>query len=216
MYFPLRSQPKLTEYSGVSNEGTIFTPSNINSPSDMDSFLKNNWPKLQSGQLNQLHTYFPQVKSTFPGKGSYWATAALAYGDFRYNCPGVWLNKMVDTHGGGSTNWHYWWDVVSDANQKSGLGSTHTAEVEPIWGAAKSAPDTSLTPIISSYWASFIRSKDPNKFRAPGAPEWKTFGSEANRIHFPNDPKQVGMTTVDKGQLDRCQYYSVIGNMIGQ
>ena len=106
------------------------------------------------------------------------------------------------------------WDVLTTANQKSGYGVTHVAELSSVFGTS-TGQEAALIPAIQGYWMSFIRSKNPNTYRHPGTPEWTVFGKNETRVHFPNDPAQVGMETVDAGQHDRCQYYSDIGNMIG-
>ena len=97
----------LTIHRSVTNEGTIFTPSNLETVEDMNNFLKDNWVKLTTGQLKQIDDFYPQDKTKYPNKGAYWKTAATAYGEFRYNCPAVFMNKMVQNHTKGDANWHY-------------------------------------------------------------------------------------------------------------
>lgn len=92
---------------------------------------------------------------------------------------------------------------------------THTEEMSSIWGSATGV-EGKLIPTIQSYWTSFIRTKDPNTYKLPSAPAWAPFGPAMARLHFPNDPKNVGMEVVDPVQKDRCHYYRVISNMIGQ
>ena len=106
------------------------------------------------------------------------------------------------------------WDVVNSNNLKSGLGVTHVAEVSSIWGGG-TAQEQPLDPIIQGYWTSFIRSKNPNTHRKEGSPEWGNWGTSSSRLHFPNDPTKVGMVNIDPGQENRCDYYSVIGNIVG-
>jgi hypothetical protein len=91
---------------------------------------------------------------------------------------------------------------------------THVAEVSSIWGGG-TAQEKRLDPIIESYWTSFIRSKDPNTYRKAGTPEWNVWGTSKSRLHFPNDPIKVGMVNIDPGQNTRCEYFSVIGNIVG-
>ncbi|PQE21386.1 triacylglycerol lipase protein [Rutstroemia sp. NJR-2017a BBW] len=133
-------------YGDDTNEGTVFTPQNINTSAQMDDFLRNNWPKLTSSQLQQIHTYYPKGRA-YPDSGAYWSAAALAYGEIRYNCPGIYLSSVhfrdVPTVG----SWNYHWDVLSTANNASGFGVTHTAELASIWGYS-SDPDKELIPTI--------------------------------------------------------------------
>jgi hypothetical protein len=94
------------------------------------------------------------------------------------------------------------------------MGVTHVAEVSSIWGGGSRQAEA-LDPYIQGYWTSFIRSKDPNTHRAPGSPEWGTWGTTNSRLHFPNDVKDVSMAKLDSGMERRCDYYSVIGNLVG-
>jgi hypothetical protein len=91
----------------VTNEGTIFTPSDIETEEDMNSFLKDNWVKLSPAELSQIDKLYPQNKTQAPDKGAYWRTAAEVYGQFRYNCPGIYMNEMIQNYTDGSSNWHY-------------------------------------------------------------------------------------------------------------
>jgi hypothetical protein len=106
------------------------------------------------------------------------------------------------------------WDVVDTGKAKSGMGVTHVAEVSSIWGGGSRQAEA-LDPYIQGYWTSFIRSKDPNTHRAAGSPEWGTWGTTNSRLHFPNDVKHVSMAKLDSGMERRCDYYSVIGNLVG-
>jgi hypothetical protein len=73
----------------------------------MNNFLKDNWVRLTDGQLKQIDDFYPKGKKTYSGKGAYWSSAATAYGEFRYNCPAVFMNTMVQNHTNGQANWHY-------------------------------------------------------------------------------------------------------------
>jgi hypothetical protein len=73
----------------------------------MNDFLKDNWVKLTPGQLKQIDEYYPPDKTEHPDKGEYWKPSADAYGDVRYVCPAVFMNKMVQNHAQGDANWHY-------------------------------------------------------------------------------------------------------------
>jgi carboxylesterase type B len=197
------------------NEGTIFTPSKINNYTDMNNFLKNNFVNLTSAQLDTIDTYYPNNNGVqYSGRGAYWRTAADAYGEMRYNCPGINVSAAIDSAGIASYNYH--WDVLSAANNASGLGVTHTAELHSIWGDSAS-PDSALIPMLQAYWTSFIRTKNPNTYKLKSAPTWTVFnGTDMQRIHFVNDPAQVGMESVPQDQRNRCVYLSNIGISIGQ
>jgi len=191
------------------NEGTIFTPFNINSTTAMNSFLQDQFVNLTADNLNQIDRFYPKAQQ-FQGKGPFWRAAANAYGEMRYICPGIYISSMISSHGE-QASYNYHWDVLSAINEKTGLGVTHTSEVPSIWGSS-SAPDNALIPTIQAYWASFIRTKDPNTYRLKSAPEWTTFNSTGmERIHFPKDPSNVSMEVVPSDQQERCTFWSNIG-----
>jgi carboxylesterase type B len=182
----------------------------------MDAFLRNNWPKLTPTQLQKLHTYYPQGHA-YPDSGAYWSAAALAYGEIRYICPGIYLSSVHFRDAPKTGSWNYHWDVLSAANNASGFGVTHTAELASIWGYS-SAPDSELIPSIQAYWTSFIRTWNPNTYKLKSAPEWKRVGkgeSGFQRLYLGNGV-DVRMERAPGEQWDRCEYLSGIGVSIGQ
>jgi carboxylesterase type B len=200
---------------GDTNEGTIFTPANMDNYTQVNNFLKNNFPLLDASQLAAIDHLYPQAEQ-FPGRALYWRTAANAYGEMRYNCPSIYISSQFDARGV-QNNFQYNWNVLNQANAKNGLGVTHTAEAAAIWGNA--APtEANLTPIIQSYWTSFIRTAgDPNKYKNSSAPEWTRFDKNGmQRIRFENDDTKTVVESVDAGQQARCKYLSSIGGAIGQ
>lgn len=202
-------------FGDTTNEGTIFTPSTINNYTDMNAFLKNNYCSLTDAQLAQIDAYYPHNSTqVYKGRGAYWRTAADAYGEMRYNCPGINISSSISAAGIPSYNYH--WDVLATTNAASGLGVTHTAEVSSIWGSS-GLPDSALIPTIQAYWTSFLRTKDPNVYKLGSAPVWTTFNATSlQRIHFVNNPRNVAMEGVDQVQKERCAYLSGIGPSIGQ
>lgn len=202
------------------NEGTIFTPSAINNYTDMNQFLKNNFPRLTTGELAELDAlYYQNTTTVHPGRGAFWRTAANAYGEMRYNCPGIFVSTAL--RNASVPSWNYHWDVLSPANAASGLGVTHTAESGSIWGTSGS-PDSRLIPTIQAYWTSWIRTKDPNTYRLAGAPSWEQFGGDLlARLRFGNSTAGTGNTIVRMegvpgDQKMRCQYLSSIGAKTSQ
>lgn len=218
---PKRLTQYFLHYSDDTNEGTNFTPQSINSSVEMSNFLKDNFVKLTDDQLSNIHNYYPQGPQ-YPNAGTYWSAAALAYGEMRYNCPGIYISGSHDFFAPSIGNWNYHWDVLSPKNAASGYGVTHTAESGSIWGNS-GPPDSALIPSIQAYWTSFIRSKDPNTYKLKSAPRWgqlKT--SNYQRILFQAEnvtgtaTPNVTMETIPDVQMARCQYLSSIGVSIAQ
>ncbi|KFY87700.1 hypothetical protein V500_06825 [Pseudogymnoascus sp. VKM F-4518 (FW-2643)] len=201
-------------FGSVTNEGTLFTPDRTNNVTDMTNFLKNNFAKLTTGQLDHIVSLYPQDKTEYPRKGAWWRTAADAYGELRYNCPGQFMSRMFQNHTNGASSWHYLWDVVPPINTKSGMGAMHASTMYSIWNIT-TGQAAELNPAIQAYWASFIRTKNPNTYRLSGTPEWGTFGTAMERLHFPTDPKNLSMEAVGAGEKTRCDYFSSIANLIG-
>jgi len=202
-----------TIFGGDSNEGTIFTPHTMNTQDDVNNFLKNNWAKLNSTTLStidNLYSWPLQPNSTdlsFPSSfGKYWRVATNAYGEMRYNCPGVSLNTAFSS--AGQNTWHYWWDVLTQANSQNGNGVTHTAEVSSVWGTSTGLEGDQIGQ-IQGFWASFIRTGDPGQ-------AWVKFtGDQMGKYHFATNSSGDGMVSLDPGQKGRCEYLRGIGGNLG-
>ena len=172
----------------------------------MDAFLKDNFVQFNAAQLATIDFLYPKAQQ-FNGSGPYWRTAANAYGEMRYICPGIFISSAYPRFGV-LESWNYHWNYLTAANAASGYGVEHTSENDSIWGEGGNP----LIPIIQGYWTSFIRSKNPNTFKFATAPEWTTFNEfTMQRLLFPNDPSQVVMENVPVDQRFRCEYLSSIG-----
>ena len=205
---------KLRQPSAVTNDGTVFAPTSISNPTEVSNFLKNNYPKLTAADLATINNLYPKGKA-YHGAGPYWRSAADAYGDMRYMCPGIYLSTTYDANKAGG--WNYHWDVAPQGNFKDGFGVTHIDEADSIWGAADKQPEAGLNSIIQGYWTSFIRTGDPNKLKLKSAPEWKKMTSDGlQRIHFVNDQTKVAVERVADDLYARCSYLTAIGASIGQ
>ena len=104
---------------------------------------------------------------------------------------------------------------VEDPDQvASGLGVPHTVEAFAIWGldsrsatppASYSTTNAAIIPVVQGYWTSFIRTFNPNTFRADGSPEWVTFGNDLESLLF--ETNATKMETVPSDQKGRCEFY---------
>jgi carboxylesterase type B len=203
-------------FGGTTNEGTVFTPTPMNNYNDVNKFLKDQFPKYIDAQLAEIDHWYPKAEN-FGTKGEYWRTAANAWGEIRYNCPGVYLNNVMLAAGHKDT-WHYHYAVASDADAKSGNGATHVRDSMVLWGTA-SGPDKEQVPTLQAYWASFIRNHDPNKQKAKDAPTWDSWTDpkgEQKRLRFDTDVKKNRMENLDTVQKERCEAMRKIGKVVGQ
>ena len=84
----------LTHAANSFSLGTIFTPNDFNTTEDMNSFLLDNFPNLDSSSLSKIETLHP--KSTqFPNYTEFFSAAALAYGELQYTCPGIFISGEI-------------------------------------------------------------------------------------------------------------------------
>ena len=99
-----------------------------------------------------------------------------------------------------------------------GLGVPHTVEAFAIWGldsrsatppASYSTTNAAIIPVVQGYWTSFIRTFNPNTFRADGSPEWEPFGDDQDRLLF--ETNATRMETVPSDQKERCDFFISIG-----
>lgn len=93
-------------YRDDTNEGTVFTPTTLNSVSDMDNFLIDNFINITSEALITINELYPQ--SLQPANhGAFFWNAAEAYGELRYICPGIFLGTTINNHSDATKNWNY-------------------------------------------------------------------------------------------------------------
>lgn len=92
-------------FGDATNEGTIFTFTNISTYDEVNDFLRDQFPLLNETELTIIDSLYPPAE-TFPGDGALWRTASNAYGEMRYNCPGIYLSTRFDQEGVDG-NWNY-------------------------------------------------------------------------------------------------------------
>ncbi|KAJ9272283.1 hypothetical protein DTO212C5_1468 [Paecilomyces variotii] len=202
------------------NEGTMFVPKSTSSVKEADTFIQAQFPAIQPQQLSKINSLYlgPNSTRNFPQSSPYWRPASNAYGEIRYICPGIALSDIYAKFGVPSWNYHY--AVLDPDSEKSGLGVSHTVEVNAIWGPqyVSTTPPKSYTttnapivPVMQGYWTSFIRTYNPNTYRAAGSPRWETWSeglSDYQRIFIRTGDTK--METVYKAQKERCQYLKSI------
>ena len=211
-------------YGDVSNEGTVFAPKSTLTTIDASSaWLQAQFPLLNETQLDTIQSLYPpenQMYTKIGNAGKYWRSTADAYGDLRYVCPGFLVNNSTAqyvTKNPSAGNWNYHYNATDPSETAQGLGVPHVAEQSAIW--ASTNPDSykstnqPLIPLMQSYWISFIRSYNPNTFRAQGSPAWDDWGkndaSGGNRLLVqtpgPNgDVSTTVMEKVDPDTRNRC------------
>lgn len=164
------------------NEGTIFTPIGTSSVAEADTFLQDNFPYLNDTALSIINSIYMSEPDnvTYPDAGDYWQDVSNAYGEMRYICPGMYISTAyynLSPNDNSNSNWNYHYAVLDEEDITSGYGTQHTIEVNAIWGPdyVSSSPPASyyangtnanIVPVMQGYWTSFIRTYNPNTYRA--------------------------------------------------
>lgn len=173
------------------NEGTIFTPKDTSSVTQANDFLRAQFPSISPAQLAKIDATYMATPDdpVYPNAGEYWRGVSNAYGEIRYICPGIHVSTAYSKFSQSVWNYHY--AVIDTVAEGAGLGTTHTVEVNAIWGPdyVSGTPPPSyyttnaaIVPVMQGYWTSFIRSFNPNTHRYPGSPEWNPWGNDGQRI----------------------------------
>jgi acetylcholinesterase len=105
-------------------------------------------------------------------------------------------------------------NVLTPASITAGLGVSHTSEMPNVFGPGNTPAGSStsgfdfdnidLTPILQSYYTSFVRELDPNAHAVAGSVFWPQFQDD-QRLLLQVNATQV--ETVPKSQTDRCAFW---------
>lgn len=214
------------------NGGTSFTPRSTSTLAESNTFLHDQFPFLTSSHLQRIDELYPNEGPQFPKSGAWWRQVSNAYGDARYMCPNLFISSAFARHGV-KRNWNYRYNVQDPSQVQQGLGVPHAVELAAIWGPRNvhgaspysyrsGGTNAWITPLMQSYWTSFVRQLDPNPFRQSGAPEWTGFIAEDDgengswrRMLF-DTASTTGMENVSTTLRARCKYLSEIGPAIRQ
>ena len=211
-------------WGDVSNEGTVFVPkSRTNTIEQSNAFLQAQYPELNDTQLKVIQHLYPpesQKYSDIGKAGKYWRSTSNYYGHQRYICPGYFMSNITasyESKNPSAGNWNYQYNVTDPDDINAGLGTPHVAEQSAIWAeknpASYRTTNKPIVPLMQNYWISFIRTFDPNKMAAPGAPRWEEWGDRSpkggNRLLInspgPNgDYSTSGMEPIDQTERDKC------------
>ncbi|CAO2650880.1 Nn.00g091770.m01.CDS01 [Neocucurbitaria sp. VM-36] len=196
-----------TIFGDSTNEGINFTPKNIMSLPRAQEFIKDQFPSVDWRKIRQAWKSPADIV-----QDTRWRTLASdIYGHIRYNCPSLNISSTYALNNTYPT-WQYRWNVGT---------ASHVGELLPIWNNATSAAGV----FIQAYWASFIRSYDPNKYAAEfllakgqelESPGWVEFSaSDGKRLEF-NDNNEVNMEEVSEEEWERCDIIDDMGLYLKQ
>ncbi|KZO96007.1 triacylglycerol lipase [Calocera viscosa TUFC12733] len=200
------------------NEGTHFVPLTTANYSQMDSFIQAQFPGLTQAELNHINQLYP-IDNQFPNTGLYFGAAADVFGEITLICPGeAIMDAYASYSAAGPGQWNYRYNVLDPSQAAAGLGVSHTVEIGALWGPewvpgpplpSYLTTNKGITPVLQGYWTSFVRSFNPNTFRAHGSPEWEQWGwDKRQRILFVTNA--TTMEVVPQNQTERCAYIDSI------
>lgn len=163
------------------------------------------------------------------GTGAQWERDAAIMTELKLQCVAAFFSDMNSMRGN-TANYHYRYNVLDTTPgglADTGIFTPHTSELYAIWGtnntdgndpkcfklATADGGCAEAISIVSSYWISFVRTLDPNTFRAAGAPHWQPWSiASPQRILFGNG--EASMESMGAGigeviiaglnQRDRC------------
>ncbi|KAJ4310567.1 hypothetical protein N0V94_008385 [Neodidymelliopsis sp. IMI 364377] len=192
-----------TIFGDSTNEGINFTPNTISNYDRARQFIVDQFPGANWAVIR--HVWNQPMNAVADGRWR--ALASDIYGHIRYNCPNLHMSSLYAENNTYPT-YSYRWNVGT---------ASHVGELLQIWNNGTTASGV----FVQAYWASFIRSYDPNKYAADflvakgqelDNPEWTTFNNSTDagfRLRF-GDSNQVAMEEVMADERNKC---NVITNM---
>ncbi|OBT46873.1 hypothetical protein VE00_01912 [Pseudogymnoascus sp. WSF 3629] len=176
-----------------------------------------------------INAQYP-LMSPLPKHNPYFPSAAAAYGESTFTCPGNFICNSFATHVSPNKVWNYRYNVNSTYFDDAGLGVVHTIETQAVFGPGNvgetSAADIqsgittvnkNIVPIVMNYWISFVRALDPNTYRFASAPDWRHFGNGRDggrRLRFETNATE--MELVPQDQVERCEFWKDLAVVMEQ
>ncbi|KAF2470691.1 alpha/beta-hydrolase [Lindgomyces ingoldianus] len=198
-----------TIFGDDTNEGTQFIPDEVTSMSKAEQFVSDQYTTLSEQQKASIRAVFQGPTNT-ENDPNWKKVAAEVFGSIRYVCPGINISAAYANNG--SPTWQYRWDVGS---------ALHVSELGPVWFNGTSA----AAVFIHNYFASFIRSYDPNKYKHDffvdggkkiTSPTWEQFGKGNGKRMLFADNNLVKMEDIPNEQHQKCGVISGLGISLKQ
>ncbi|OKP05004.1 Acetylcholinesterase [Penicillium subrubescens] len=193
----------------VTNEGSWFA-NNASSAAEVSSLLRADYPHLKDTQLGWINHAYANM-APLPGHAAFYPSASAAYGDATFTCPANDMASAVARFVGDAKVWSYRYNVLDPGIVAGGYGVPHTFETSAVFGPGQAgwAADSYYTvnapivPIVMGYWASFVRSLNPNTYKYPGSPGWESWGNlSGSQLRLQTN--NTGMEVVPEWQIRNC------------
>jgi len=149
------------------DEGSLFVPPTINSSDALKSWLRGNFPALNSTSIQRIMAAYPiasddhvQFATTGLGPATALTTSPVAagiqqlanniYAEATFICPSYWLNDAFTSHN--RTSWHYQYSVPV---------ALHAADVSGYFGPATPNQPPVFTSVFRRIWGEQIQRAAP-------------------------------------------------------
>lgn len=191
------------------NEGTDFAY-NATSPAEVAQFMNNNYPGLSNAQLRRINNVYPLMEP-FPKHAAYFPSAAAAYGESTFTCPGNHMAATMSRYFSPDKVWNYRYNVRDPTEFENGMGVPHVFDLPAIFGVGQTNEPTysyddtnaAIIAITMDYYLSFIKGLNPNTLRNENAPVWQSWGNgTGQRLKLQTNSTE--METVPRAQVKRC------------
>ncbi|CAG7945150.1 unnamed protein product [Penicillium nalgiovense] len=194
------------------NEGTEFAY-NASSKYEVAQFMKNNYPGLSRDQLEAINKAYEDAMP-LPKHAAYFASAAGAYGDATFTCPGNLMTAAMAGSFSSDLAWNYRYNVRDPTNIANGMGVPHMFDLRAIFGVGNTnepplsyaSSNAEIVPVTMHYYLSFIRFLNPNIRRYKDAPEWQPWGSGAGR-RLKLQTNSTEMESIPRLEVERCSMW---------
>nr|XP_043032087.1 uncharacterized protein INS49_002780 [Diaporthe citri]KAG6368567.1 hypothetical protein INS49_002780 [Diaporthe citri] len=189
--------------------GTLV-PDNLYDSFEAGKFIK---VPILIAELDRINKAYP-LTDPLPKHAAYFPSAAAAYGDATFTCPGNTMAETMSSFYEPGKVWNYRYNVIDPGNVAAGLGVTHTFETAAVFGPGYAGnvadsyytTNAEIVPVVMNYYISFVRALDPNVYRYPGTPVWETWGDfgagRGLRLKF--ETNDTVMEEVPQQLADRC------------
>ncbi|KAH0282182.1 triacylglycerol lipase-like protein [Aureobasidium namibiae CBS 147.97] len=220
----------------VTDEGTLFA-NNALDAQEVSKFMSANFPLLSSDNLTTINKLYPPT-TLFPFHNLYFSSSAAAYGESSFKCPGYLIGTSMAAAGLASSVWQYNFNQTIPAIATAGFGVMHQSDLGALFGGSVgsstgffdladnvenavlfesyNAGNKMSSTIAMDYLISFVRSLDPNTFKASAAPRWNAaFASHsAEQMRIQDIGTQMEQISTDF--IARCAFWTDLLSQIGQ
>ncbi|KAI8220652.1 Lipase 1 [Colletotrichum sp. SAR 10_77] len=167
--------PALTSF--ITDEGSMYAPTNLTTDEQAWSWLSNLYPGLDSSDREAFSRLYPdpQADSSSPyvdarGQSAQFTRLTAVYGDTSYISASQEIASRLSA--ADIPVWKLHWNTNNSITPY--LGISHGSDVPYAWAE----PDTQYPEagkILAGYYASFVVHGDPNTLKASPAAEWSLY-----------------------------------------